>query len=132
MSASSVANGDIYGSRFLKRETSGVNLVTACGAGEQPIGISTPGARRAPWEAIQDTKLAIDGENVSYYDDPTDKSVMLELGGTVTVGDLLKATTAGKGITASSNNDKVGARAEASGVDGDVIPVTIVNLHFGA
>nr|WP_320132338.1 capsid cement protein [uncultured Holophaga sp.] len=52
----------------------------------------------------------------------------LQLGGTVTRGDLLTADASGKGVTAApatGANARYGAVALVSGVSGDIIPVLI-------
>lgn len=49
----------------------------------------------------------------------------LKLGGTVARGDFLKPNASSLGIAATAG-DKYGARAMASGVSGDVIPVEVV------
>ena len=51
--------------------------------------------------------------------------VKLTLGGNVTRGQKIKATTGGKGIYADTNKDEYGAVALESGVSGDIISVLI-------
>lgn len=51
----------------------------------------------------------------------------LKLGGTVARGDYLKSDANGFGVVASADKDKYGAKAMASGVSGDVIPVEVIH-----
>ena len=50
----------------------------------------------------------------------------LKLGGTVTRGQFIKSGAAGVGVAATANLEIYGAKAMASGVSGDVIPVEVV------
>jgi hypothetical protein len=50
---------------------------------------------------------------------------LLELGGTVTQGDLLKSDADGKGVVGTPGTDKCGARALQSGVAGEKIRVVV-------
>lgn len=127
-SMTKVANGNISPSRFVKQDTTtGVkDRVLQCGAGDRVYGISGPGVRNAPWSELDDGYHAIAGENCFIYGFP-EKDVLLELGGTVVAGDLLKADADGKGVVTTTSGQEVGARAEMAGASGDLIRVTCIS-----
>src|SRR5262245_23824674 len=122
MSATKVANGNIGASRFVKQDTTaGVkDGVLQAAAGNQLFGISKPRVRNAPLAPLDDGFAAIAGENLMIYTFP-DKDVLLELGGTVAVGDRLKSDVNGCGVVTTSTGDEIGARAEQAGAIGDLI-----------
>lgn len=122
---SRVANGNIAPSRFVTPVSGTDGRVTQSGSGETPIGISQPGTRNTPYSSLDDGYCAIAGENVGVFGQG-DNKVPLELGGTVTNGQFIKPDSSGKGVVASSADDIYGARAEANGVSGEVIPVTVM------
>ena len=87
-------------------------IVEQCdGAGEKMIGISMSETS----EADQAIEVAIQGGGAK-----------ITLGGTVARGDLIKTDANGKGVVSSTNLDVYGARAMASGVVGDIIPVEVI------
>lgn len=51
--------------------------------------------------------------------------VKLKLGGTISIGQKIKATTGGTGVYADTTKDEYGAIALEAGVSGDVISVLI-------
>jgi hypothetical protein len=120
-----VANGNIAPSRFVTLDSTAAGRVVQATTGDLPFGISQPQTRRIALSGTDDGYAAIADENINVYG-PGDPGVLLELGGTVSHGDLLKPTTGGKGITASSDHDKYGARALASGTSGQLIPVEVL------
>lgn len=130
-SHSRVANGTILPSRFVKLDTTANGKVLAAGASDVPWGISQPGTRRTPYGALDDGNAAIAGDNLNIYG-LGETMVLLELGGTVTVGDFLKPSTNGVGITASADGDIYGAKALRSGVSGELIPVEVIYGFRGA
>lgn len=56
----------------------------------------------------------------------------VKLGGTVAAGDKLTATTGGKWIATTTENDNFGAIAEKAGVANDIIAVTVTQGTVGA
>lgn len=131
-----VANGNIAPCRFVKLDTSNEGRATACGAGEKPFGISQKATHNMSLSGggtvdQDDGYAAVAGEMFFAYGQGH-MGVFLELGGTVTVGDLLKASTNGVGIAVTANNDIYGARALASGTSGQLIPVEVVIGYYGA
>lgn len=130
---SGVANGDIAPARFVKIDTSyaGIRYIAAQAATDQLVGVSGLGHRFAPYSPIDDGLAAKAGENIPVLGPPR-KNVALELGGSVTVGDMLTSTTAGKGITTTTDHHVVGAIAQDTGVLGDIIPVQLVRFEISA
>ena len=87
-------------------------IVEQCdGAGESMIGISMSETT----EADQAIEVAIQGGGGK-----------VTLGGTVARGDFIKTDVNGKGVVANVLTDVYGARAMASGVVGDIIPVEVI------
>jgi hypothetical protein len=127
---SRVANGDIYPSRFVKIDTTTSGRLLQCGAGDRIYGISGQGTDRPPLGALDTGKAAQTGEQfevLTFGYPGFDGVVMLQLGGTVTRGDRLKADANGAGVTTTSGADEIGALAEDSGVSGNVIPVRLIS-----
>ena len=123
-SHSKVANGDIAPSRFVSLDTTADGKVIQSTAGLQVYGISQPSTDSPPWGALDTGLAAVAGGNVLVYG--LGDKCMLEIGGTVTRGDRLKATTGGKGLTTTTNLDEYGAIAQASGTSGQLIEVLLV------
>lgn len=120
-----VAGGNVAPSRFVKLDVSNKGKVLQAGAGEMVFGISQEGTRNIPYSTLDDGFAAIAGENLRIYG-PGDNGMMLELGGTVAVGDRLKSDANGKGVATTTANDEVGAIALAAGASGDLVPVNPV------
>lgn len=118
------ANGTIAPCRFVKQDTTADDAVLQAGAGDEPVGISQEGMKRAPGLAGSDAAVAAEsGDSLQLFgfgDMP-----LLEYGGTVTRGDWLKPDANGKGVTASAN-DIAGAKALKSGVLGTKAPVIVL------
>jgi hypothetical protein len=127
---SKVANGNIVMSRFVMLDTTALGKVVAATAGAEIFGISQKGSRRTPYGGLDDGNAAIAGENLSIYGDT--ERCLLELGGTVTIGQRLKASTGGVGIATTADGDEYGAIAEQNGVSGDLITVYITTGQRGA
>lgn len=119
-SFSKLAGGNVAPARFVKLDSDG--RAVHAGAGERPWGISQPSTRRLALSGWDDGYAAIAGENLNVIG-PGDDEALLELGGTVTIGMMLKASTDGVGVEAGTDKDKAGAIALADGVDGDLIRV---------
>lgn len=128
-SYSKIAGGNITPSRFVKLGTD--QTVTLAGAGEECWGISQPATRYPALAAIDDGFAAVAGENVNIYG-PGDDQAPLELGGTVTAGQYIKASTNGVGVAATADHDVVGAVAVTGGVSGDIIKVKPWRMHVSA
>lgn len=118
---SKVPGGNVPPSRFVKLQTD--NTVIVCAANDSPWGISQASTRNAPLSGLDDGYAGILGDPAINIFGPGCDSAQLEIGGTVSVGQRLKATTAGIGIAATTDKDAVGAIAQRSGVSGDIIPV---------
>lgn len=125
-SFSKIANGNIAPCRFVRLDTSNEGRVVQSGAGEDIWGISQPYERRHT--LLSDGYAAIAGENVNVIG-PGDDEALLDLGGTVSVGDYLKADANGKGVVGSTDKDKTGAVALTAGVSGDRIKVKPIKLE---
>lgn len=120
-SFSKIAGGDIAPARFVKLHTTEGQAVQ-CGAGEAIFGISQPSTRRLALAGWDDGFAAKSGENVNIIG-PGDDEGLLELGGTVTVGQYLKSDADGKGVAATTDKDFVGAQALQSGTSGKLVRV---------
>lgn len=116
------AGGSITPSSFVVRSTTAdAQFLLASGTSTPIAGISGIGTRYPPYSSLNDGNIAIAGENFKVFA-PPEKEAALQLGGTVTAGDLLTSDSSGHGITASTGN-QVGARALESGVSGQIISV---------
>lgn len=125
-----MANGDIHPNRFVKWDTT-ANRVLECGAGDKIAGISQKGTRNPPlsdgnWNVDDGLAAKAGGQLLVAGPGEHGMEVLLELGGTVTRGDRLKASTNGVGVSTTTNLDEWGAIALKSGVSGDLIPVQVV------
>ena len=118
--------GNIVASSFVKLDGSNTALVLAAGSGDSPYGIAGPYTRRIALDDYDTDYIGIAGDPAIVIYGPGDPGVLLRLGGTVAHGDPLKPNGSGYGIVASADRDRVGARALASGVSGDLIPVEVV------
>jgi len=117
------ANGNIAPCRFVKLDTTADGRVLQCGAGDKIQGISQAGTRRTPYSTLDDGYAAIAGEDLEVFG--TAEQPLLELGGTVTRGDRLKADANGAGVTSSTDKDEWGAIALQSGVSGQLVRVEV-------
>lgn len=124
------ANGNVPPARFVRTDTSGDNLVVVAAAGEQIFGISQPSTRRTPYSNLDDGYAAIAGEDLDVFS--VGEVCLLELGGTVSPGTRLKASTLGVGIAVASNNDEYGAIALVAGASGDLVMVQVMpEMQYG-
>lgn len=125
-----VAGGDIYPCRFVKLSTSDDFTVLQADANAEIIGVSQEGSRTPPLsDLVTDTKAAASGQSLKIF---TDGDVcLLEAGGTITRGDLLKADANGKAVTVATTGTTIqnyGAIALQSGASGEKI---LVQVRFG-
>lgn len=112
------ASGAIVANSFVKLLTTGTadDVVTQCGAGDRPIGVSQ--------NAIADGAV---GEI-----DMIGGGSKVKVSATVTRGQALKSDASGYGTPATADNDKCGCIAMAAAVANDVIPVLVHVLLAGA
>ena len=124
------ANGDIHPAVALMIDTSANNRVIEATAGARCIGISVFSEHKDP--SNSDGLAASAGEAIKYWGAGS-KDVPARLGAAgCTAGDRLKATTAGRLVTASADGDEYVAIAKMTGVANDVIPVDVVIGQRGA
>jgi hypothetical protein len=116
-----VAGGNITPCTFLTIDTS-TGKVTTTGANGDIFGIATQLTRRTALSGWDDGYAAIDGEEVEIFC-PPDDSALLAIAGTITPGQLIKSDASGKGVAATADKDRAGARAMVGGVSGDLIRV---------
>lgn len=105
------AEAAIAGYRFLKPGAADHSAVQADAAADSIIGISDALGAAGSGSRVDVIQVGI---------------AELELGGTVTRGDFLTSDANGMGVAAATGN-RIGARAEVSGVAGDIIPVKLVD-----
>ncbi len=119
-----IASGTIRPSRFV-HATDNDFEVAESGANEAIAGISMEGTRTAPIPDVATNEAAQDGESLHVYGQG--ESCLLELGGTVNPGDLLKSTATGTGevITSGAALQEIGAKALEGGVSGELILVQV-------
>lgn len=115
-----IAGGNIAPCRFVVLGTG--NTVTQAGANAAVWGISDKYTRNAPLDGLDSAYAAIDGDMVNVIG-PGDDEALLELGGTVSVGQRIKSDADGKGVAATANLDCVGAICLQAGVSGDLVKV---------
>lgn len=124
-----VATGDINPCRFVKAGTTDSNQVTECDANEDAIGVSQEASR-----SFDSALAAIDGDSLRVHLMPGE--CLLELGGTVDEGGLLKSDADGKGVavaTTGTTKQLGRARARQAGVSGNKIRVVLLhNNEFPA
>lgn len=120
-SFSKLPGGNVTPSRFVKLQTD--NTVVLAGAGDDVFGIAQASTRNQALSGWDDGYAGIVGSPPINIFGPGDDEAPLELGGTVSAGQLIKAGTNGVGVVSTTDKDRVGARAKRSGVNGDIIPV---------
>ena len=116
-----VAEGDVYGRRFVKYGAADYGALQAAANTDAIFGIARPMAAQ--------TKVAVSGQQ---FDVDILGEAEIELGGTVAAGDFLTADASGKGVKITdvmlqAGPVVCGAKASIAGVSGDYIPVTIVH-----
>ena len=123
-----LANGDIRPARFVKLTygDGGVAKAFEADANESPIGISQEGTNTAPIPGVTSDKAAEQGQGLQLHVEG--EECLLELGGTVAVGNFVKSDADGKGVAAATTGTDVqyvGATALESGVAGNKIRVKV-------
>lgn len=133
MSRSYLCNGNVTPSRFVKLDTSTAGgYVLQAGATDKPIGVSQSGTRQPPIEGLDDGYAGVQNVNTIEVLESEDEGY-LEIGAAVTLGDYLKPSTGGVGITASSDADIYGAIALQSGTaSGQLIRVRVLAPSYRA
>lgn len=107
------AGAAVNPSRFVKHGSADYEAIQATDASAAILGISAENVAAASGQAVDVVKAGL---------------AFLELGGTVTRGDILIPDANGKGVAAivtAGTEQHVGAIAEVSGVAGDIIPVLV-------
>ena len=106
-------------------------VLQASSATATPLfGICQEGQWRPPWAPLQDGFAAIQGINILIFGER--EEVKLQIGGTVTVGDLLTSDANGRGITTATTGNLVIAQALMSGVNLDYIQVRVLEGYAHA
>jgi len=107
-------SGTVVANSFVKPLTTGTadDVVTQAGAGDHAVGVCQNGGA--------DTSIAEVDEAAG--------GSLLQISATVTRGQYLKSDASGYGTPGTTDGDFCPARAEASGVTGDIIPVFIAPI----
>jgi hypothetical protein len=118
---SAIASGNIHCCRFVAKQTD--LSVIECASGTLPWAISQQSTHLPAYVGFDDGYAAVSGGEVNCYG-PIDDECTLELSGTVTAGQLIKAgASGGTGIASTTDGDYYGALAVTGGVSGDWIKV---------
>ena len=127
-------NGNIGYSLFVKLDATAEGYGLQAGAGETTFGVAGPFTHNM---AVNIGGVELDDAYAGVAGGPAIKvfgegssMVPLRIGGTVAVGDYLKSDASGKGVTTTTDKDKVGAVAKQAGVSGDIILVDVVRLQL--
>ncbi len=119
--------GDIYPSRFVKMDGSPWGVIQASAATDKIIGVSGVGTQIAPGITGADGLAGRNGgPGIRIHGDGEQE--LIELGGTVDEGDLLKSDSDGKAVAVSfaeTTNVFSGGRALEAGVSGNFIRMAI-------
>jgi hypothetical protein len=118
-----IAGGNINPARFVKADATDGQVVQA-DLNSAPMGVSGQAAKDARAD-VNNVYHAQDGDHCQVNDGTgvdTDRTVLLELGGTVAYGGPIMPDANGKGIAATTGK-YYGAIAHSDGVSGDLIPV---------
>ena len=92
-----MANGTINVCRFVKLDTTTDNKCVQATANSKIIGVAQEGSNKAPLSDVVSTNYAAEaGEELRLFGDGD--VCLLEAGDVVTVGDLLKSDSVGRGV----------------------------------
>lgn len=126
-----VAGGDINICRFVNLSTAANKTLLEADAGERTFGISYEGAYLPPIPGASAELAAIEGRQVRVY--KRGEFCQLRAGsGGWTAGAMLKSDADGKGVTASANNEWVGAESLDACAEGELGLVEVVGYFIGA
>lgn len=130
MSRSYLVSASVAPCRFVKLDSSASGYVLHAGAGEVAIGISQPGTRLPPIDGYEDGYAAVQNvEAITVYE--AGDECWVEAGGAISHGDLLKPSTAGVAITASSDGNIYSAQAlQPATASGELIRVKVLPPSF--
>lgn len=123
-----VAGGNIYPCRFITQSSAAPFTAIQAVADDPTFGIAMEGTTIVPIDGYTNASsvfAATVGYPAPYWGEHDE--ALLELGGTVAQGDLLKADADGKGVKGTAGTDKCGARALQSGVAGEKIRVVVLD-----
>jgi len=118
-----IAGGAILPARFVKADSTDGQVIQA-DLNSQPLGVSGQAAKDARND-VNNANHAESGDHCQVNDGTgvdTDRTVLLELGGTVSYGDPIMPDANGMGIAATTGK-YYGAIARSDGVSGDLIAV---------
>ena len=125
------ASADVNPCRFISQTAENVGTQTAADA--DAVGISAEFTEREPNDLIATTPWGVHattGNSITYH--VPGQICNLDIAGSVSAGNLIKATTAGKGIAVTGTAYYVLARALTGGSTGDRIPVQIIPSYYKA
>lgn len=126
-----VAGGAIEAASFIKLSAAADYTALQAGSNERTFGITVDAAQAAPIPGASNDAAA-SGDLFRYFS--VGDECLLQLGGTVTRGDMVISDASGFGVTAgayaSATPQYVGAEAMESGVSGDKIRVRVINYVF--
>ena len=123
-----VAGGNISPCRFITQSATAPFTAIQAGAGDPTFGISQEGTTVVPIDGYTNASsvyAATEGLPVPYWGEHDE--CLIELAGTVDVGDLLKSDADGKGVKGTAGTDKCGARALQGGATGEKIRVVVLD-----
>jgi hypothetical protein len=121
-----VANGNIIPSSIviLDSTNAGYGLQASSATTTPLFGICYQNQWRTPWAPLQDGFAAIQGINIGIFEEA--EICRLQIGGTVTTGDMLTSDANGRGITTTTSGNYTIAQAMESGVNLDYILVRVL------
>lgn len=122
--------GNVSPSRIVKLQADDT-VVHASAASDLLYGISQPSTRRLALSGWDDGYAGVSGDGAINIFGPGDDNCPLEIGGTVTIGAYITATTDGKGVASTTDKDHVIAQAMQAGVSGDIIKVKPIRFDQG-
>lgn len=118
-----VANGNIPPSRFVKIDPAADNRVILAGVGDQPIGVSQQGTRRAPYSSLNDGFCAIAGEELRVFQNS--EIAPVEAGAAVVRGTRVGPDATGRAITVATAVASGGDANQSASGAGVLIEVSV-------
>lgn len=126
-----IANGTILPSRFVKRSTTDNRVEVAAAATDVIIGVSQQNTRDTPGLTGAGTDAASVGEPLTVIVPPS-YDCYVTAGGTITAGDRLTATTAGKALATTTQDNYYGAIALEDASADELVRVQLVHASVPA